>query len=175
MRHALRVELKKGADGPSTLSCVRRDGSRTWGKVQRFFPIHDLTHCAVETVLELEDAFFGLIAAGWSVDDFEAKGAAARLPVEAHWAESIVGLLDLERGTGRIWTAPQFNEALAESLGGQKVIPFRAIAGDELQRIRSLRDELARRWDAVAPGGTLSVPFPALSDRADPPTTRPAS
>lgn len=45
------IQLKKGRDGPSTLACVRSDGSRTWGKEHPFFPLHDLTHCAVESVL----------------------------------------------------------------------------------------------------------------------------
>ncbi len=163
MSRQMRIELKKGADGPSTLACVRADGSRTWGKVQRFFPVHDLTHCAVETVLELDDGFFGLIASGWAIDDFEAPGAAARLPVEAHWAESIVGLLDIERGTGRPWSAVELNQSLDELLRDQKVMPFRAIEDLELGRIRALRDDLAGRWAAVAPGGTLVVPFPAAN------------
>lgn len=37
------IQLKKGRDGPSTLACVRADGSRTWGKEHSFFPLHDLT------------------------------------------------------------------------------------------------------------------------------------
>src|SRR5574341_775530 len=31
------IQLKKGRDGPSTLTCVRADGSRTWGKEHPFF------------------------------------------------------------------------------------------------------------------------------------------
>ena len=147
------IELKKGRDGPSTLACVRADGTRTWGKVARFFPVHDLTHCAVESVLVFKEAFFGLVASGWSIDDFAAPGVAGRLPVEAVWAESIVGLLDLERGTGKEWTAPEFNEALAESLRGQGRAAFRPIGEAELARIRALRNGLQQRWDELTPGG----------------------
>lgn len=81
------IELKKGHNGPPTLSCIRADGTRTRGKLHPFFPVHDLTHAAVESVLGFNEAFFGLVAAG-------------RLPMEARWAEGIVGVLDLERGTG---------------------------------------------------------------------------
>src|SRR5882672_11335664 len=128
------IELKKGRDGPTTLICVRADGTRTWRKVARFFPVHDLTHCSVESVLGFTEAFFGLIASGWNIDDFAAPGVAARLPVEAVWAESIVGLLDLERGTGTEWSAREFNEALAESLRGQSRPAFRPVGEDELAR-----------------------------------------
>jgi hypothetical protein len=157
------IELKKGHDGPSTLSCVRADGTRTWGKLHPFFPVHDLTHCAVESVLGFREAFFGLVASGWAIDDFAAPGASRRFPEEARWAESIVGLFDLERGTGRIWTAPGFNEALAESLRGQGVAGFRPVAEQELARIRALRSQTQMLWDSLAPGDKLALPFPADS------------
>jgi hypothetical protein len=157
------IELKKGRDGPSTLVCVRADGTRTWGKVARFFPVHDLTHCAVESVMGFNEAFFGLVASGWNIDDFATPGVAGRLPVEAVWTESIVGLLDLERGSGRGWTAPEFNEALAESLRGQGRTAFRPVGEDELARARTLRGELQERWEALPPGGVLTVPFPVVT------------
>jgi hypothetical protein len=157
------IELKKGHDAPPTLSCVRADGTRTWGKLHPFFAVHDLTHRAVESVLGFREAFFGLVASGWAIDDFAAPGVAKRLPDEARWAESIVGLLDLERGTGRIWTAPEFNEALAESLRGQGARGFRPIAEAELARIRALRSETQTLWDSLAPGDKLALPFPADS------------
>jgi hypothetical protein len=163
MGRSMVIELRKGADGPSTLVCVRHDGSRTWGKVQPFLPEHDLTHCAVESILELEDAFFGLVASGWNLDDFTARDAAARLPVEAHWAESIVGLLDLERATAKEWTAAEFNDALDASLRDQKVTPFRAIGADELARARTLRNRLQRQWAELPPGRTLAISFPVAT------------
>ena len=157
------IELKKGSGGPSTLSCIRADGTRTWGKLHPFVPIHDLTHRAVESVLGFKEAFFGLVAAGWAIDDFAAPGASRRFPLEARWAESIVGLLDLERGTGRIWTAAEFDEALAESLRGQGVEGFRPVTEPELARIREIRSETEARWEMLAPGDKLALPFPASS------------
>jgi hypothetical protein len=76
--------------------------------------------------------------------------------------KGVDGLLDLERGTGRAWGAAELNDALAQSLSGQNVTGFRSLTDDELGRTRALRDELKRRWDALAPGGTLVVPFPVL-------------
>src|SRR2546430_9090725 len=51
----LLIRIKKKSDGSAALSCLRADGSVTWqrqnGQQGRFFPLHDLTHYAVETVL----------------------------------------------------------------------------------------------------------------------------
>jgi len=160
------IELKKGAGGPPTLTCIRADGTRTWGKLHPFLPVHDLTHIAVESVLGFKEAFFGLVASGWAIDDFAAPGASKRFPLEARWAESIVGLFDLERGTGRIWTAAELDEALASSLSGQGTSGFRPFKEHELAAIRRLRSESQARWESLAPGHTLAIPFPAIPEEA---------
>jgi hypothetical protein len=157
------IRLKKGRDGPPTLTCVRADGTRTWGKVHPSFPGHDLTHCAVESVLGFDQAFFGLVATGWEIDDFAAPGAAARLPRQALWAEHIVGLLSLERTHGTAFAAREFNEQLARSLELQGVPPVRFLSDAELERARQRRDALHAAWHAMAPGDTLDVPFPLAS------------
>lgn len=155
------VQLKNGRDGPPTLVCVRADGSRTWSKVHPFFPLHDLTHYAVESVLGFTQAFFGLIASGWDIDAFAARGAAARLPDEALWAEHIVGILDLERGMNRALPREEFNQALEESFTGKATPRSRPITDDELTAIRALRSDVVARWWRLAPGEALELRFPA--------------
>jgi hypothetical protein len=147
------IQLKKGKDGPPTLACVRADGSRTWARVHPFFPAHDLTHCAVESVLGFGQAFFGLVAAGWEIDDFARPGAARRLSPEAVRAERIVGLLDLERASGRVYDVAEFDAAAP----GEP-----PLTTTQLVAIRALRDELHGRWLALAPGETLDLPFPVM-------------
>jgi hypothetical protein len=74
----LLVQLVKRADGGSALRCRRADGS--WqthqGQQAAFFPGHDLTHFAVESELPGTIAFYGLIAAGWDIEDTTGKGRA---------------------------------------------------------------------------------------------------
>jgi hypothetical protein len=159
----LRLQLKKTKDGRPSLACVRDDGTRTWARLHPFFPVHDLTHCAVESVLGFDRGFFGLVASGWEIDAFTEKGISARLPAQVHWAESIVALLDLERAEGTISAAADLNARLAERLGGQGVPPFRPIADAELVAIRHLRDALQGRWLALRPGDTLEVGFPTTA------------
>ena len=159
------IHLKKGRDGPSTLACVRADGSRTWGKEHPFFPLHDLTHCAthcaVESVLALDQAFFGLIAAGWDIDDFAKPGASATMPLQAFLAEHIVGMLDRERALPEPLTAAEVNEAVAASLSASDRQRFPPITDAQLATVRALRRALEARWHALPPGETLEIEFPA--------------
>ena len=155
------IQLKKGRDGPSTLTCVRPDGSRTWAREHPFFPLHDLTHLAVESVLGFEEAFFGLLAAGWEIDDFANPGARARMPHQALLAEHIVGVLDRERALPRPMTSAEVNEAVAASLPLRSGESFPAITNAQLEAIRAQWQDLAARWRQLAQGGTLEIPFPA--------------
>jgi hypothetical protein len=156
----MRIHLKKGRDGPSTLACIRNDGTRTWAHEHPFFPSHDLTHCAVESALGLDQAFFGLIAAGWEIDDFAQPGASKRMPFEALLAEHIVGILDRERGLPNVLTTAEVNEAIVASLSVAERAGFRPITPSQLVAVRSLRARLERRWRELAMGATLELEFP---------------
>src|SRR6185436_2865273 len=109
----LTVRIKKKTDGNAALSCRRADGTVTWQRQEGghgvFFPLHDLTHFAVETVLGFRRAFYGLVAEGWDISTFEERGIAARLPEDAGLAEVIVGFFDAERASGTISSADDFN------------------------------------------------------------------
>ncbi len=155
----LLIQLKKGRDGPSVLTCVRPDGTRTWNRLHPFHPVHDLLHYAVESTLGIGGGFFGLIARGWSIPDFAAPGASDRMGDEAAWAESMVGQLDRERATGDLWSARDFNEGLRLTCAQAGRPYFRAVTDVELDAVRALHADLAGRWRTLAPGDTLELPF----------------
>src|SRR3989454_11044850 len=117
------IHMKKKADGSAALSCRRADGSVTWqrqdGQQGRFFPRHDLTHYAVETILGHLRGFYGLVAEGWDLTDFGQPWPKGPLPVEALASELIVGFLDRERAAGVEWSASDFN-ASAETFCAQR-------------------------------------------------------
>ncbi len=152
----LTIELKKAKDGRPSLACVRADGSRTWAKVHPFFPTHDLTHCAVESVLGYEQAFFGLIASGWEIDEFAKAGASKRLTPQALCAENIVG--HLERGVAV--DAAELNAALVMNTQLAGYAPCSAVTDEQLDAIRTLRSRLTSEWWELAEGETLRVTFP---------------
>ena len=158
---SLTIELKKTKDGRPSLACVRADGTRTWARVHPFFPTHDLTHCAVESVLGFDEAFFGLIAAGWEIDQFTLPGAARSMPPQAMCTENIVG--HLERGVAI--DAAEMNVALAASTLAQGGVTCAAVSDEQLAAIRALRSSLVDRWFELPEGETLSVPFPAALPR----------
>ena len=162
----MRIHLKKGRDGPSTLACIRADGSRTWGKEHPFLPLHDLTQCAVESVLAFDQAFFGLIAAGWDIDDFASPGAMKKLPLQALLAEHIVAVLDRERGLLHPMTAAEVNDAVVASLTPSDRPRFEPITDAQLATVRAFRHELAARWHGLPPGATLEIEFPVRAAAA---------
>jgi len=170
----LSIRIKKKADGDAALSCTRADGSITWqrqeGRLGAFFPLHDLTHYAVEITLGFKRAFFGLLAEGWDLSSFAEPGAKNRLPEDAGLAEVIVGFLDVERATGVVSTAEDFNWKIDTYLDAQRLPPtaFR-MTPEALDEIRRRRGELFARWRDVSPGDTLELTFER--GRTDPPSS----
>lgn len=82
------------------LEYTRKDGSVTWGKIQPAMVAHDLAHYVVETQLGFTQGFYGLLADGWNIEDFE-KPRSERpqqllpknLPAEAIYTEHLVNML----------------------------------------------------------------------------------
>ena len=163
---ALVICIKKTTDGSAALSCRRADGSVTWqrhnGQQGRFFPLHDLTHYAVETTLGHPRGFYGLVAAGWDLTDFGMPWPRGPLPVDALASELLVGFLDRERGAGKEWSAADFNAGAATHYADRSVSGASppVVSDDDLQRVRDKRRELFARWAALPAGETLELPFP---------------
>lgn len=138
----------------------------TWQKQQGshaiFFPLHDLTHYAIETELSFGRGFYGLISAGWDIEETTGKTARGPLPDEAIEVEYIVSALAAERATDAVSTAEEFNQ-LAEIFAGTKGLAQPGLlTGADLIRVRSRIDELFLRWRTLAPGDTLELAFPSL-------------
>jgi hypothetical protein len=165
----LTLRFKKKSDGTAALSCTRADGSVTWqrqeGSHALFFPRHDLTHYAVETVLGHRRGFYGLIAEGWDFGDFGAPWPRGPLPADMDPSELIVGFLDGDRLGGLDWTAAQLSDEATRfcEAHGLKAAPP-ALTQDQLDRIRERRRQLFEKWDALAPGEALQLSFPPDAD-----------
>ncbi|MFL5550918.1 MAG: hypothetical protein ACJ77Q_10630 [Gemmatimonadaceae bacterium] len=157
------IRIKKNADGRTSLSCTRPDGTTTWqrqeGGQARFFPRHDLTHYAVESVLGIRNGFYGLVASGWDLSDFGTPWPRGRIPPEANIAEIIVGFLDRERAGSDRATADDLNAALADYSAENSLATDVVVTEDDLSRIRAKRAELFVQWAAIEPGDALEVTF----------------
>ncbi|MEY2482602.1 MAG: hypothetical protein QOK24_1130 [Verrucomicrobiota bacterium] len=160
------LQFTKQMDGGALLGCVRADSSKTWQKQRgdraAFFPLHDLTHYAVETELGFAHGFYGLIAAGWDIEDTTGKGTRGSLPNEALEVEYMVGALGAERAGDAISTAEEFNQLAATFAHARGMPEPRALTDEELARVRARIDELFLRWRTLQPGATLELVFPPL-------------
>jgi hypothetical protein len=159
----VKLGLKKAKDGRPTVTFVRADGTSTTGRLGAgdFGPVHDLTHYAVETTLQLRQGFYGLLAAGWNIPDFEVKGTGARLPDEAIAAECIVGQLSNIVFGGQKITLADFNWLVTEAARAQR--PGAIVPAIDDVSFRTMRERLAAllaRWHALPPGETLELPWP---------------
>lgn len=159
----LTLRFVKQPDGGSVLRCTRADGSVTFqrhaGAQAVFYPLHDLTHFAVESELGVAGAFFGLVASGWELEETTGKSARGPIPPDAMAVEYLVGALDLERAGSVEWTAQSLN-AHARAMASKDGRPEpRALTDADLDRVRGRIRELHARWASVAPGGTLDLSF----------------
>jgi hypothetical protein len=153
----LSIRLQKGRDGPDVLACVRADGTRTWQRLQRGIPMHDLTHYAVERVLGLRDGFFGLVGRGWDITAFTQPETRDHLPPAAGWEEYVVSLLLTEMSDGIERDAADFNATLSAMVAGHTEIDPREFTDAELASVRTLVRELAAQWRGLSPGGAMSL------------------
>ena len=159
----MKIQFTKRKDGGALLRCIRADGSATWQRQDderaAFFPLHDLTHYAVERELGFTRGFYGLIASGWDIAETTGKGARGPLPEEAIEVEYIVGALGVERACDPACRAVEFN-ALATTFAKTRKRPEpRRLTDAELARVRSRINELSTQWIALPPGDTLELSF----------------
>jgi hypothetical protein len=159
----MKIQFTKRADGSAVFKCVRPDGSVTWqkqeGKQAAFFPLHDLTHYAVETELGFERGFFGLIAEGWKIEETTGKTARGPLPNEALEVEYLVSAFSAERAGGTATTAAEFNDLAATFSSANGMPAPRKLSDEELGRVRSRFNDLATQWRSLPPGSTLELAF----------------
>jgi hypothetical protein len=142
------------------MRCTRADGSVTWQKHERhsaFYSFHDLTHYAVETVLQFNRGFYGLIADGWSIEDTTGKGPRGKLSYESILVEHVVGLFDGERSGGvEPLDAVKFS-ALIEQMSGQPLKS--AFTEQQLAAARQRIVVLHQQWISTPQGSSLELIF----------------
>lgn len=130
----------------------------------------DLTHYAVETTLGLHQGFYGLLATGWNIPDFEVKGATWQLPDEALVAECIVGQLINAVFVGREPPAEDFKWLVRSAVDGVRpgtTVPV--VDAEILRQTRHTLGGLPARWRALPPGGALELEYPPAPSAAAPP------
>ena len=157
------IEFAKRKDGNTILRCIRDDRSTTWQRNDDqhagFFPLHDLTHYAVETELGFRRGFYGLIAEGWEIAETTGKTGRGALPTETLEVEYLVSAFSAERAGGTITSAAEFNDLAATFARANGMPTPRKLSDEQLGRVRSRFDELAMKWRALSADATMQLPF----------------
>jgi hypothetical protein len=160
---ALTFRIKKRIDASSILVLVREDGSSTTGSIgppNGYGPVHDLAHYVVERALGLGEGFLGLVASGWDISDFEQKGAAKQLPVEAILAEVAAGEMSRQALMWQWSSAEDYAWAVETMIRrSQPDYTLPAITHDRFDGMRVELMRLRQRWNELAPGETLELAF----------------
>lgn len=161
MTPALSLRLKKGGDGRiASFALHRVDGSFTvMRNPHAFFPIHDLTHYAVECILRYRRGFYGLVCEGWNFEDFGSPWPRGRLPDDIDPAELLVGMFDLERATGNVTALADINEQLQRYGAEHPGTTARPLTQHEVDTIRERVLRYRDRWASLPPGETLVLGY----------------
>lgn len=151
------ITFKKGRESRSdTVSYTRADGSVEWMN-SGFYVQHDLMHYAVEHTLSYTEAFFGLMAQGWTLRDFEEpKPVMARMPDQALWAEALVNALAVEQRQAT--TDEEFDDCVTRSCQ-QHDRPVPIVSTEQKAALRAELERLTQTWNALPPNGKLELPF----------------
>lgn len=156
--YIMEIKFAKKRD-KNVISCARADGSSTWMETDEFFVQHDLMHYCVETVLQFKNAFFGMLAHGVSITDFELPKDKRPFAYteQALVAESIVNLLSMERVIGPV---ENFTDTLVEAHAKLKHATSKpAVEEEKLAIIRTKYAQLLQQWRDLPVNEALILHF----------------
>ncbi len=155
----MEIIFTKKENGKHVLLCKRKDGTCTWMNTDEFFLRHDLLHYAVETVLKFKSAFYGMIAKGIAITDFDQPRNKRNIKFsnEALIAEHIVNLAMIEMREGLF---NDFNNKLKESIvtSKQNLKDF-YINNEQLELIRLTYSNLLKKWNNLVKDETITLKF----------------
>ncbi len=124
-----------------------------------FFVRHDLSHYAIESVLQYRTAFNGMINNGMDIKDFEDKEKRAILAVtdEAMYAENMANLFLIEIAQGEFADFNTVQKQAFVSFNNQ--YPAVTLPVEKIQAIRGYLRELLSQWQKLPGGETLVLTF----------------
>lgn len=155
----MEISFSKKADDKSIIACKRKDGTSTWMHSDPFFILHDICHYAVETVLNLKNSFYGMLASGIDINDFELpkEMRTVEFTPEAIWTEQFVNLLAIEHRQGEVDT---FIDTLKEISAKNNIIGIQInLDNSQLNQVRSLSKKLVEDWQLLPVGKTITLNF----------------
>jgi hypothetical protein len=153
----MEILFTNSGDGASVLTCKRNDGSVTWKRTDPFFIYHDLCHYAVETVLPLKNAFYGMVGSGTDISEFDLpkEQRAVIITDEAVFAEHLVNLFVTDHVQGRIEDMQKMIISICGKNGGAVFLPL--LTTEKTEEVRNKYNELVRQWKSVPEKKSLQL------------------
>jgi hypothetical protein len=155
----MQILLTKNIGKPHVIKHIRKDGSETWMASDDFFIKHDLSHFAIETILQFKSAFYGMVENGMDIKDFDnrEKRNALLITAEAWYAENMANLFLMEIRDGYF---EDFN-AVSHRTFAEMNLPYPSLqlSSVELNSIRNYLRQLLAQWDKLPVGETLRLTF----------------
>ena len=154
----MEILITKTGMNEDVLSCKRKDGTVTWTHVSNFFILHDLCHYAIETVLSLKKAFFGMLANGTDITEFDLPKDQRKIELtsEALFAEHLVNLVVIDYTQGRMNNLIEIFKETYNDPGSDLI---NLINEEKLEDIRKNYASLMQQWKSIRESETLRLIF----------------
>jgi hypothetical protein len=162
----MRITITKG-EREDRIEALRPDGSSVRTSFPHKGPVpHDAVHFYVESSLAIDDAFWGMVAAGRDPEEVaeiaKANGHASakratvadETIVRLVQAERVVECFEADLWSGSTTDPSTIREAIAAGCA-QSLIPPLEVGDEAIATIRSHLNDLVRRWPAAKPGERL--------------------
>ncbi len=153
------IQMTKNTGKPHIIKYIRDNGTETWMYSDDFFIRHDLSHYALELVLNYRTAFNGMLNNGMDIKDFEDKEKRARLTVtnEAYYAENMANLFLIEIAQGEF---EDFNTVQQQAfVSFNNRFPCTTIPQEKIRAIRVYLRQLLQQWKELTPGAIMELIF----------------
>jgi hypothetical protein len=153
------MRITKNTGKPHVIKYIRDNGTETWMYSDDFFVRHDLSHFAIESVMEYSTAFNGMLNGGMDIKDFEDKEKRAKLTVtdEACYAENMSNLFltEIMQGEFEDFNAVQQQSFIAMNAQCQAI----TLSDERIQTIRNYLRQLLDQWNEMPVGQTMELTF----------------
>jgi hypothetical protein len=145
----MEILFTKTSKEDQVLSCKRKDGSVTWKHASAFFMLHDLCHYAAETILTLKNGFFGMVAAGTDINEFDLpkEQRKVHLTEEAIFAEHLVNIVAIDYTQGRMENLIEVLTSVYDNRNEPGLLRF--LTDQKLEDIRKRYRELMEEWNSL--------------------------
>ncbi len=153
------IRIKKNTGRLHNLSYTRDDETATWMQGDDYLVQHDLSHYAIESILQYRTAFNGMLNDGMDIRDFEDKEKRDRLIVtaEAVYAENLANLFLVEIMQGNFEDFNAVQQTAFISFGKQ-YDPV-TLSLENIETIRAFLRQLLKQWEELPVGETLALTF----------------